>query len=148
MSTRTYYRGTDAVVTDERFVWLPSPAKMFVVRDLQNVGLVRSTTGSHRYTAPAAGATLVLAAAAWTTLDHSLAYVLGVAAITIPCAAAAISWRVAPRRWELHATYRGHEVIIYASADERVFNQVSRALRRSMEAARSPAHRLGLAAAR
>jgi hypothetical protein len=147
MSTRTYYRGTDAVVTDERFVWLTSPAKMFVVRDLHNVGLVRRNAGLHRYTASAAGVTLILAAAAWTTFDHPIAYALGIVGIAIPGAAAAISWRVAPRRWELHATYRGREVIIYASADERVFNQVSRALRRSMEAARSPARRLGLAAA-
>jgi len=147
MSTRTYYRGTDAVVTDERFVWLTSPAKMFVVPDLHNVGLACSNARLHRYAAPIAGVTLILAAATWTTLEHPVTYALGVLGITISGAAAAISWRVRPRRWELHATYRGHEVVIYTSTDERVFNQVSRALRRSMEAARSPARRLGLAAA-
>jgi len=147
MSTRTYYRGTDAVVTDERFVWLTSPAKMFVVSDLHNVGLACSNARPHRYAAPIAGVTLILAAATWTTLDHPVAYVLGVLSITIPCTAAAISRRFQPRRRELHATYRGHEVIIYTSTDERVFNQVSRALRRSMEAARSPARKYNLAAA-
>lgn len=54
-------------------------------------------------------------------------------------------WRMRPRRWELRATYQGHEVILYASCDTRVFNQVARALRRAVEDTRRPAAGYGLA---
>jgi len=147
MSTRTYYRGHDAVVTVEHFVWLTAPTKTFAVPDLHNVGLAVSKAGTSRYATPVAGATLILAAATWTFFDHPAGYLLGVLGVAVPGMAVAVSSRVRPRRWELHATYQGHEVIIYSSPDERVFNQVSRALRRSMESARSPTRRYGLAAA-
>jgi Family of unknown function (DUF6232) len=38
--------------------------------------------------------------------------------------------------WELLANYRGIEVVLLKSADERSFHQVSRALRRAIEDAR------------
>ena len=50
MTTRTYYRGPDAVVTDQLFVWLTKPTRSYVVRDLRNVGLVRAQA-SRRYAA-------------------------------------------------------------------------------------------------
>jgi len=148
MSTRTYYRGPDAVVTDDRFVWHTSPMKSFAVPELHNVGLVYTKTAPLRtYAAPMAGGTLVLAAATWAVIDHPVAYVLGFLGLVIPSTTAVISWRGRRRQWELHATYRGRAVVIYAATDERVFGQVARGLRRSMEAARSPAHGYGLAAA-
>jgi hypothetical protein len=36
---RTYYRGPDAVVTSELFVWLTRPARIFVIRELRDVGI-------------------------------------------------------------------------------------------------------------
>jgi hypothetical protein len=39
------------------------------------------------------------------------------------------------RQWELRATYRGRDVTLYASLEIRTFNQVTRALRRSVESA-------------
>lgn len=44
-----------------------------------------------------------------------------------------------PRTFLLQATYRGTTVTLYASADQRVFNQVARALRRALEDAEPPA---------
>ena len=135
MSTRTYYRGPDAVVTDKLFVWRTTPTKGFVVRDLRNVQLIRSQDGVGPYAAPIAAGTLVLAAALWTMLGSPAVYALGALAVVGP-AGVAIGIRMRPRRWELHATYRGARVVLYASSDARVFNQVVRGLRRSVEDAR------------
>ena len=49
--------------------------------------------------------------------------------------------------WQVHARYRGGETVIYASPDARVFNQVTRALRRSLEDDRQEPSTYGLAAA-
>jgi Family of unknown function (DUF6232) len=150
MSTRTYYRGHDAVVTDELFVWRTTPTKGFVVRDLHNVGRVCSQVDRLRpYTAHVTGAALVLVAATLTLLEAPPAYALGVLVVGVPgvFTAAAATRRMRVRRWELHATYRGHAVVLYASHDERVFNQVTRALRRSVEDARPASPKHGMAAA-
>jgi hypothetical protein len=150
MSTRTYYRGPDAVVTDELFVWRTTPTKGFVVRDLHNVGRVRGNVGRLRpYSAHVTGAALVLVAATLTLLDTPAGYALGVLALAVPgvCTAAAATRRMRPQQWELHATYHGYEVVLYTSRDERVFNQVTRALRRAVEDARPASPKYGMAAA-
>jgi len=139
MSTRTYYRGPDAVVTDQLFVWLTKPTKGYVVRDLRSVGLARAEGNALRsYTLHVASGTLVLAAAAWLTFSSPAAYALGALAVAVPSTFAVARMRSRPRRWELHATYRGAGVLLYASSDVRVFNQVVRALRRAVEDARPP----------
>jgi hypothetical protein len=148
MSTRTYYRGPDAVVTDQFFVRLTKPIRSYVVRDLRSVGLVRAEGSRLRsYTLHVAGATLVLVAAAWMTLDSLVGYALGAVAVATPSAFAVARLRMRPQRWELRATYRGARVLLYASADVRVFNQVARALRRAVEDARPPVDHRDLTAA-
>ena len=146
MSTRTYYRGPDAVVTDAWFVWLTGPTARFAVRDLRNVVRTRNDRFS-RYSAFVAGGAMVMVAAAWTTLGTPAAYVLGALAVTVPTAAVVVSRRASTHSWQLMASYRGAEVVLYSCRDERVFNQVTRALKRSMEDARSPAGDYGLAPA-
>jgi hypothetical protein len=139
MSTRTYYRGPDAVVTDQFLVWRTTPTKGFVIRDLRNVGLVRNEMdGLRPYTALVAGGALVLVGATWTVLGTPAAYALGFLAIALPTTFTVARLRMRPRRWELRATYRGARVVLYASPDARVFNQVARALRRAVEDARPP----------
>ncbi|HEV8568711.1 MAG TPA: DUF6232 family protein [Actinoplanes sp.] len=148
MSTRTYYRGPDAVVTDQFFVWRTTPTKSFVIRDLRNVGLLRSPSdGLRPYTVHVAGGALVLVGAAWTALGTPAAYALGFLAVALPTTFAVARLRMRPRRWELRATYRGTRVVLYASPDARVFNQVARALRRAVEDARPPVGNHDLAAA-
>ena len=133
MSTRTYYRGPDAVVTNELFVWRTSPPKLFAIRDLKMVGIVRREVDRSRPSTARAAGPAVLALAVWPIVDTPLLIVTAIFAVALPAVAAAAFWRLRPRRWELHATYRGAEVLLYASTDARVFNQVARALRRAME---------------
>jgi hypothetical protein len=134
MRTRTYYRGPDAVVTSELFIWRTSPPKVFVIRHLQKVAIVRydADRGRPHYSS-------VVALALWPIVDTPALVATGVLAVAVPVVAVATYWRVRPKRWELQARYLGAEVVLYASTDARVFNQVARALRRAMEE-RDPDH--------
>jgi hypothetical protein len=134
MSTRTYYRGPDAVVTSDVFVWRTAPPKMFVIRDLRKVGISYSDARRRTHGAQAAVGSAGLAVAIWPILDTPALIAAVVLAVAIPGVVVATRLRPGPRMWELHASYRSAEVLLYASADTRVFNQVSRALRRAMEA--------------
>ena len=134
MRTRTYYRGPDAVVTSELFVWRTSPPKTFAIRDLKKVSIVRRDAYLARpQAAKAAAGPVVLAVAAWNIMDKPVLVVTVFLVIVIPTVAAVAYWRHRTWLWELRATYRGVEVLLYASTDARVFNQVTRALRRAME---------------
>ncbi|WP_189080397.1 DUF6232 family protein [Mangrovihabitans endophyticus] len=145
MSARTYYRGPDAVVTDELFVWLNRPMTSFFVGDLRFVGRSRQDRVSPYWAFVAAGAA-VLVVGAWTVFGASAAYILGAAAMAAPLIAVVATRRSSPPHWELRASYHGSEVVLYASSNERVFNQVSRALCRAIEA-RPSVRGYGLAAA-
>jgi hypothetical protein len=149
MSNRTYYRGTDAVVTDRLFVWRTTPATTgYVIRDLRNVGLVRADADQLRpYTMHVVVLTAILAAATWTVVQTPAAYFLGFLTVALPTVFGIAAVRSRPRRWELRANYHGQEVILYASTDVTKFNQVTRALRRAVEDARPPSGDFDLAAA-
>ena len=132
---RTYYSGHDAVVTSEVFIWRMTPVKTLAIRDLRDVCITCETgNGQAMLTFAVVGALLgvAAAAAAWTAGTWSLLPVIALA--TAILVAGLLSWR-RPARWLLQARYRGRPVTLYASSDVRVFNQVTRALRRATEAA-------------
>jgi hypothetical protein len=105
---RTYYRGSDALVTDDHFVWRTSSTHIFTVGDLRNIVIVRGPlTGSGQGPALAAGAgLLLLAAASWMLLGPAVGYTAAAAAIVIGLMSrlmassepAAISQPLPPRR--------------------------------------------------
>jgi hypothetical protein len=145
MRTRTYYDGPDAKVTDDQFIWRTGTTSLvFNVHHLRNVGLVQAPARVRPFAPALAGGTVFAAVAGWTLLAHPALYVIGFLTLATPAVAA--SWRE-PRHWELHAQYRERAVVLYSSADSRVFNQVSRALRRAMEDTRRTSWGYGLAAA-
>jgi len=138
---RIYYRGPDAVVTSELFVVRRgSPPGRFVIRDLRDVGIAPGPPDGVRLSVvvpPAAAATLVAAAAVSAAGGVVVGVVIAVSAAGAGLACAVVRQH-RPRRWELRATYRDREVILYTSTDARVFHQVSRALRRALENERPP----------
>ncbi|MGA5304351.1 DUF6232 family protein [Nucisporomicrobium flavum] len=136
---RLYYRGPDAMVTSEHFVHrTPSATKAFQVRDLRNVCITQADN-SGLPVAYAAGAAVLLIAAAWSLGSVSLVYgVAFLGASGFAVAAVAMYRRGRPRAWVLEGVYRGEAVRLYEAFDGRVFNQVSRALRRAIEDARPP----------
>jgi hypothetical protein len=127
---RTYYRGPDAAVTDELFIWVAGTPKAFAVADLRHVSLRREVRS--RFGRVVAGVLLAVAGASWVQLGLPAKWYVGIGALAV---ALAVAGRPPPTLlWALTAAYRGDEqVTLYTSADVRVFNQVSRALRRAME---------------
>jgi hypothetical protein len=129
---RIYYRGPDAVVTSELFIRRGSSPGTFAIRDLRNVCIApdqhEGTGAVVIFAAAALGAAAVVygVGGPWSAMA-----VLPVAAVGLGCGALRLRHR--PRRHELRADYRGSVVALYASADARVFNQVSRALLRAIE---------------
>jgi hypothetical protein len=138
---RIYYRGPDAIVTSELFVRRGSPAGRFAICDLRRVGIAPAESAGVRLgaIALAAAAALLSVAVVSAVVSADAGVLVAVVIMTAASGAgavAAVLRRRRPRRLELRAAYRGRETILYASTDARVFNQVSRALRRAIEEGR------------
>jgi hypothetical protein len=120
------------VVTSEHFVRRGSAPGQFAIRDLQKVGIAPVARASvrSRVVVPAAAA---LVAAAVVSANGAVLVALAITAASGAGAMAAVLRRRRLRRWELRATYHGRTQTLYSSTDQRVFNQVSRALRRAIE---------------
>jgi hypothetical protein len=130
---RVYYRSADVVVTSELFIRRGETAEKFAIRDLRNVGIAPDG-------ADGSGAVPLLVAAALLVVSAVLFGAIGAVSALIPFAAAGIvaAYGFVRRQHRsrcqvLTADYRGAGVTLWSSADERVFNQVGRALRRAVE---------------
>jgi hypothetical protein len=145
---RTYYRGPDALVTSERFVWRTA-SRIFAVPALENVVLVRCNVPAHQANValPVALVLIPLAGASWLVAGPVVGAAIGFLAVLAGAGALAVQPRRTVREWQVRATYFGTHVTVYASTDQRVFNQVTRALRRAREDGRPTVAEPGLAAA-
>jgi hypothetical protein len=133
---RTYYRGPDALLTDDHFIWrTPTSTRMFAVRELRDVTLVRGEPAGSSVAALAATAAglVTLTVASWALAGPVVGYTAAAVAVLIASIVVAAKGSRSARRWSLHGTYRGISVVLYSSPDPRVFNQVTRALRRAIE---------------
>lgn len=130
---RTYYRGPDAYVTDEQFVWLLHPSRVFAIRDLHDVVIVQRPTGPARTNVPLLiGGPAALAVAGWSLLGAG-AIAVAIAVAVVALAATAVARQLRPARRELRASYRGVDVVLFASAETTTFGKVTRGLRRALE---------------
>jgi hypothetical protein len=128
---RTYYRGPDAVVTDTHFVWQGPTVRIFAIDELDNVRLVRAMAGGRSRAAVALGLGLSVIAVMAGLRFGLLAASPLIAALVVLLLAGARK-RGGPA-WEIRARYRAKEVTVFTSDDPRIFNQVTRALRRTIE---------------
>jgi hypothetical protein len=132
---RTYYDGPDALITENHFIWRTDPVRAFIIGDLRDVRLVQRDVGSPRViiVLAAMAAAAMIVAPGWL-LVHTMVGRL----VLVGAAAAAVSLATLGRRsvhqWELRAAYQSREVVLYTTLESRTFNQVTRALRRSVEA--------------
>jgi hypothetical protein len=132
---RTYYDGPDALITENHFIWRTDPVRAFIIGDLRDVRLVQRDVGSPRViiVLAAMAAAAMIVAPGWL-LVHTMVGRL----VLVGAAAAAVSLATLGRRsvhqWELRAAYQSREVVLYTTLEIRTFNQVTRALRRSVEA--------------
>jgi hypothetical protein len=132
-----YYRGPDVLITDKVFAILKPPAARFRIDELREPHIVRGDLPSVRVvTRHAAGVAVVLAAAGWPFLSSPRDYLAAVLLVAAPSAANGACCRLAPRAFELRATYRTYEVRLFYSTNATTFGQVKRGLVRAMEVRR------------
>ena len=128
---RTYYRGPDAVITDTHFVWQSSSVRIFAIDDLDDVRLERTVAAGPSGVEFSLGlGLLILAIAAGLKLGVLAALPLVAALVAVVLIALR---RRGGHAWEIRARYRAQDVTLYTSPDPRTFNQVTRALRRTIE---------------
>ena len=130
----TYYRGPDVLITHKVFVvWGPRP-QAFRINELRDVYRVRGDLHPIRMiTAHVAGAATVVAAASWPFLTSPADYVAALMFVATPSLATGTAWRLRPRVYELRATYRELDVLLYSTTDATRFGQVTRGLIRALE---------------
>jgi len=139
---RTYYRGPDAIITDTHFVWQSPAVRIFAIADLDDVRLERTDARGPSGVMVALGFGL-FAVAVVTGLKFGVAAATPLVLAVIVLALAGLRRR-GGHAWEIRARYRAQEVTLYTSPDPRIFNQVTRALRRTIEQRKRQAY--GLAA--
>jgi hypothetical protein len=136
---RTYYRGRDAVVTSELFVRRVTSTKSYAIRDLRNIGIACDQHSARSRPMVAAGLGFLGLIGAFAALATGSLYALILAGpMTALAVAGALLWPRPPANWALQASYRGRSISLYSTRDVTVFNQVTRALRRAIEADRRP----------
>jgi hypothetical protein len=132
---RTYYRGPDAFVTAERFVWLMDTPKIVPVREMRAIQRIEhaARTRSTDALMVMAGGLATLAAAGWVTVGAVAGAALAALAVTAMLVAVCSRQSSGARSYRIVATVGGARTTIFESRDPRVFNQVTRALKRSLE---------------
>ena len=131
---RTYYRGPDAVITDHEFIWTTHPGRAYSVGQLHDAGIVCDSRPGAPMTILLTGGLLGGAAiyAAMFLGPVGLATAAGLI-LLLTLAVAALAGLRPHRTRHLQAQYLGRTTLIYSSSDTRVFNQVARALQRTIE---------------
>lgn len=131
----TYYLGPSAHITERVFELRSVDRRLaYDIRDLRDVRCGRSgpdATGI-RY-GGVCGAVLIVLTAAWPHLHSPQEWVVAATCAAVPGALSAVCLATRPPLWTLHARYRGHRVLLYASRDVQQFNQVKRGLLRALE---------------
>jgi hypothetical protein len=117
--------------------WLARHGRRYDIANLSDAVVVRGPVhyGVFVSLAVALASALLLLPAALLLSSASL-FAAGLIATLVPCPIAWGCLRRWPPRRELWARYRGAAVCLFLSRDEREFGQVSRAVRRAIEAAR------------
>ena len=129
--TRTYYRGPRAVVTGDAFIARGEPTRVFRLADLANVTIVRAVAPRHVAVRVVQLALIVLAGVLVVVLDSRVG--MAGAAVLLVGTVVAIEMTGRHISWELHGRYQHGQVTLFISEALPEFNQVCRALRRSME---------------
>ncbi len=133
-ATILYYRQHGVIVTGRH---LTVDADRY---DLTELGELMQARGSLHSGAVAGGvitvAEALLLVPLVSTLRTPVAWLLSFVALLIPCLVGLVCARRWPAQYELLAQYRGHQVTLFATRDEREFGQVARAVRRALEALR------------
>lgn len=136
-----HYRSHELIINNEAIVELLS-AQRFNLADLRRIRVVRRDADrSRRTTTNAVAGLLVLVAAASFFLDSPMGWATTALAIVASVGMGGASHLLKRARWQLQAVYRGADICLYSTTDERAFGQVRRGLIRALEA--NERHRAG-----
>ncbi len=132
----TYYRSHEVLITSEAYVWRTDPIRVYRIRDLRDVGIVRGEAAATGLTTThsAALGTGLVATVTWPVFHSPVALAGGLALAAALGLAAVAAGRDRGCRYELRATCGEARVVLFASSDGPVFRQVTRALLRALEA--------------
>jgi uncharacterized protein DUF6232 len=146
---RTYYRGPDAFVTADQFVWLQETPRIVPVRELRDIHRVEQAARTRIVDAfrIVSGGLAAFAVAGWLAAGPVAGTTLAILAVSATVVAVCSRQLSSAKTYGVVATLRGVRTTVYESRDIRVFNQVTRALRRSVENGRRDhdEHRLATA---
>jgi hypothetical protein len=127
-----YYHRNGVTVTSR---YLTTGAYRYEIADL--IDLRQARGGTH----PGVIVGLVIAVAESAVVALFLgtfhspgAWLVALVALAIPCLVGVYCARRWPAQYELLADYRGRQIILFATRDEREFGQVARSVRRAVEA--------------
>jgi hypothetical protein len=127
-----YYEGAEVVVTNHH---VHTPRARYAVSELTELGISRgSAHPSVLVSSVIAVAQAPIAVPVVAVLRSPVAFVLAAVLLLVPCGVAFVNSRRWPPRLDLLARYRGREVALFSTHDEREFGQVSRAVQRAVEA--------------
>lgn len=132
-----HYRGPRALISEDAIATADTQWSPFTVAALSRFQIVRAAP-AHRLLAAAVLGVGALGFALVSIPVESL-WPLAPAAFLLLCALVlgALARHV---RWELHAVHTGADVLLFASADRREFDQFCRAVRRALERSRDLPH--------
>jgi hypothetical protein len=140
-SNRTYYQHGGVRVTDH---WLTVADRRYAIADLTALRTVRGPRDPF-----VVGATVVAAMAVivgvvgWRYSETPVVWAGILVGSIVPAGLAALTGRVRHRHYELWAQYRGADVRLLVTPDERVYGAITRALIRAREAAGPPDDLIG-----
>lgn len=136
-----YYCGPCALITHDVYEVRRPVRESFPIRDLRSVQIVQhekppSTAGVALFrilNVLLAISAIVVSVIAWRQIDSSEVVVIALLVTTASSVVSAGCWRVPAQPFELVATFRGREICLLRTTDQRELGQVSRALVRAME---------------
>jgi hypothetical protein len=139
-----FYRGPCVRITHRAFeTWCPA-YRRYLIEDLKRVHVVKwavdppaAVSASRIGSASVAGAAAIAFALSqtegWQAVNSLFAKLVLIVLVVVSVAVSSACWRIKAVEYELVADHRGDRVTLYKSSDTSGFDQVRRALVRSLE---------------
>ncbi|AGZ43579.1 DUF6232 family protein [Actinoplanes friuliensis] len=131
---RVFYRGPGAVITAELVTVVHSVRRSYVLAELEHVHIVRQQGRNGLADHRAMGVSALVSGIIVVPVVGQVSALLAAVVIIVLVLGAVVYMRLGPpAHHELVATYRGRRVVVFASDNEREFDQVCRGFQRAKE---------------
>jgi hypothetical protein len=131
---RVYYRGPRALITADTITVARSTSRSYLLSELASVYVVRQRAAQSLRSTRSMGVSALVGSLMIVPIAGRTSVVLAAVIFVGLLVCAFVCLRVGPpAHHELVATYRGRQVLVFASDDQREFNQVCRGLQRARE---------------